>query len=182
MYIKNLRYSSICAKTYITTETIMPQCFNFLLDKNTKILIIGTMPGEASLKAGQYYAHPRNCFWRIIADSLNNGVAFSDYKAKTHFLCAHGIGLWDNLKFCYRQGSLDSQIRQEIPNDFESLLPKYPNIKVLLFNGQKSFAFFKKYHPLLLSQISYQILPSTSPANAAMSYAAKLSAWQQALN
>ena len=159
----------------------MPQCFNFLLDKNTKILIIGTMPGEASLKAGQYYAHPRNCFWRIIADSLNNGMTFSDYAAKMHFLRSHGIGLWDNLKFCYRQGSLDSQIRQEIPNDFESLLQKYPNIKLLLFNGQKSFSFFKKYHPLLLSQSSYRILPSTSPVNAAISYAAKLQLWQQAL-
>ncbi len=160
----------------------MPTSFNYLIDDNTRILIIGTMPGEASLKAGEYYAHPRNAFWHIIADSFNNGVAFADYQSKKAYLKKYHIGLWDNLKFCQRQGSLDSQISQETPNDFETLLQNYPNIKLLLFNGQKSFAFFKKYHPLLLSQISYRILPSTSPANATQSYAEKLRAWRQFLN
>ena len=160
----------------------MPTSFNYLIDDKTRILVIGTIPGEASLKAGEYYAHPRNAFWQIIADSFNNGVAFADYQSKKTCLKKYHIGLWDNLKFCQRQGSLDSQISQETPNDFETLLQNYPNIKLLLFNGQKSFAFFKKYHPLLLSQISYRILPSTSPANATQSYAEKLRAWHQALN
>ena len=159
----------------------MPQSFAQLVNKNTRILILGTMPGEASLKAQEYYAHPRNIFWRIMADVFNAGAGFADYQAKTQCLLSHNVGLWDNLQYCERQGSLDSDIRREIPNDMESLLAANPQIDMILFNGQKSYDFFKKYHQPLLKSLNCQIMPSTSPANARLSYAQKLAAWRQAL-
>ena len=89
--------------------------------------------------------------------------------------------MWDNLKACEREGSLDSDIKQAEPNDFEKLLLEFPNIKKLLFNGQKSFAFFKKYHPKLLEKYEYAVLPSTSPANARLSFTEKLEQWKREL-
>lgn len=159
----------------------MPQSFAQLVNKNTRILILGTMPGEASLKAQEYYAHPRNIFWRIMADIFNAGAGFADYQAKTQCLLSHNVGLWDNLQYCERQGSLDSDIRREIPNDIETLLAANPQIDMILCNGQKSYDFFKKYHQPLLKSLNCQIMPSTSPANARLSYAQKLAAWCQAL-
>ncbi len=157
----------------------MPHSFAPLLDKNTKTMIIGTMPGVASLEAGEYYAHPRNAFWLIMARLFNNGASFSDYEEKKSCLLAHGIGLWDNLQYCERSGSLDSNIKSEISNDFETLLKKYPNVQKLLFNGQKSFQFFKKFHPELLALMKYHSLPSTSPANAMLKFEDKLAEWEK---
>lgn len=159
----------------------MLKSFDSLLNETTHTLILGTMPGEASLKAQEYYAYPHNAFWHIMADIFNNGNAFASYQDKTACLLANGIGLWDNLQYCDREGSLDSDICNEIPNDFETLLKKNRQISKLLFNGQKSFAFFKKYHAPLLKQINWQILPSTSPANARLNYATKLNLWREAL-
>lgn len=159
----------------------MLQSFDYIADSESRILIVGTMPGEASLSAGQYYAHPRNVFWNIIADVFNNGRELTDYDVKRDCLLTHGVGLWDSLKYCERPGSLDSNIRNESPNDFNGLLQMYPQIRVLLFNGQKAFSFFKKYHAPLLQTINYQVLPSTSPANARLNYQQKLELWRQAL-
>lgn len=159
----------------------MLKSFDFLLNETTHTLILGTMPGVASLNAQEYYAYPHNAFWHIMADVFNKGNDFASYQDKTACLLANGIGLWDNLQYCDREGSLDSGICNEIPNDFETLLNENKQIKRLLFNGQKSFAFFKKYHAPLLKQINWQILPSTSPANARLSYQGKLSIWYDAL-
>lgn len=157
----------------------MPQSFAPLIDEKTKILIIGTMPGIASLDAAEYYAHPRNAFWKIISETFNNGQMFQSYEKKKNCLLAHGIGLWDNLQYCERNGSLDSNIRKEVPNDFETLLAQYPKVQKLLFNGQKSFQFFKKYHSGLLEELEYYTLPSTSPANATLCFDTKLAEWQK---
>lgn len=160
----------------------MPCSFEALINKNTKILIIGTMPGIASLEALQYYAHPRNALWMIIAELFNNGKNFKDYQEKKDCLKKHGIGLWDSLQSCSRPGSLDSDIKNAIPNDFEAKLEEHPQIIKLLFNGAKSFEFFKKHHAQILSQINYEILPSTSPANATISYTQKLEKWRNGFN
>ncbi len=157
----------------------MPKSFAPLLDENTKTMIIGTMPSVASLEAGEYYAHPRNAFWLIMARLFNNGATYSNYEEKKSCLLAQGIGLWDNLQYCERSGSLDSNIKSEIPNDFETLLKKYPNVQKLLFNGQKSFQFFKKFHPKLLAQLECHSLPSTSPANATLRFEDKLQVWKK---
>lgn len=159
----------------------MPNSFDYIANSDSQVLIIGTMPSVASLQAGEYYAHPRNAFWLIIAEIFNRGRPFSDFAAKKRCLLANGIALWDSLSFCERTGSLDSNIKNEYPNDFNRLLQDYPQIKLLLFNGQKAFAFFKKYHAPLLSKIDYKILPSTSPANAQISYQQKSKIWQAAL-
>lgn len=159
----------------------MPQCFPPLIDNNAKILIIGTMPSVKSLAAEEYYAHPRNAFWKIIATLFNNSADFSDFSEKKACILAHHLALWDNLRFCEREGSLDSNIKNMIPNDFESLLKKYPHICRLIFNGQKSFQIFKRFHSELLEKYQYFVLPSTSPAHASLSFDKKLSLWHKAL-
>lgn len=160
----------------------MLESFEPIVNQNTTFLVIGTMPGIASLDAQEYYAHPRNAFWRIIAELFNKGSDFTDYQSKKNCVLTHGIGIWDSLQFCRREGSLDSNITDEAPNDFPSLLAQYPQIKKLLFNGQSAYKFFKKYHSGLLSTVPYEILPSTSPANAGKTFEAKLEIWRQALN
>lgn len=159
----------------------MLKSFDYIINKKTHTLVIGTMPGVASLAAAEYYAHPRNAFWTIISDIFNDGHAFKNYQEKISCLLKFGIGLWDNLQYCEREGSLDGNITNELPNDFETLLWQNPQIKCLLFNGQKSFAFFKKYHEPLLHQVEWRLMPSTSPANARLTYDDKLKIWQSAL-
>ncbi len=159
----------------------MLQCFPPLIDDNAQILIIGTMPSVKSLDRKEYYAHPRNAFWKIIATLFNNGSDFSDFAEKKACILKNHLALWDNLKFCERQGSLDSNIKNMIPNDFETLLKTHPHISHLIFNGKKSFQIFKKFHPNLLEKYPYFILPSTSPANATLSVDKKFSLWQDAL-
>lgn len=156
----------------------MPVSFAPVVDDKTEILIIGTIPSVASLQAQEYYAFKHNAFWKIIAD-ISRTPEFKNYQHKLNVLAALHLGLWDNLQFCEREGSLDSQIYNEIPNNFEKLLIKYPQIHKLLFNGQKSYQFFKKYQSKLLNKYSYAVLPSTSPANATMSYTKKLELWRQ---
>lgn len=159
----------------------MAESFAPLIDEQTEILIIGTMPGIKSLEEAQYYAHPRNAMWHIISRLYNKNAGFASYQQKTECLLKNRIGMWDNLQYCERCGSLDSNIKNEIPNDFEQLLQQYPKVKKLLFNGQKSFQFFKKYHPALLEQYQYCVMPSTSPANASQKTEFKFEIWRKEL-
>ncbi|MEO8239700.1 MAG: DNA-deoxyinosine glycosylase [Flavobacterium sp.] len=142
------------------------------------ILILGTMPGTKSLEIQQYYGHSRNNFWRFMFEILNEDFS-ADYETKKRLLLQNKIALWDVLQFCERIGSLDSAIKNEITNDFELFLKQNPNIKAIIFNGQKAAAFFKKY-VTLKKDSSYQLitLPSTSPANAGKSFEAKLNEWK----
>lgn len=151
-----------------------------LIDGKTRFLIIGTMPGEASLAAGEYYAYRYNSFWRIIG-SLS-GENIDSYEDKKKALKKLSGGLWDSLRLCERQGSLDSAIRCEVPNDFETLLQEYPAVHRLFFNGSAAFRYFRKYHKQLLLKYAYTVLPSTSPANAKMSFSEKLAVWQKELS
>lgn len=151
------------------------------INKNTKIMVIGTMPGKESLRQHQYYAYERNAFWKIISELFNNGETFADYKQKINCLLENGIGLWDSLQYCERETSLDSDIKNEQPNDFETLLKENPRVVFLVFNGQKAFKFFKQFHQELLNNIRYEILPSTSPANASIPFQIKLEKWKNTL-
>ena len=159
----------------------MIECFPPIIDEDSQILIIGTMPSVKSLDAREYYAHPRNAFWKIMAMRYLNGAEFSNFAEKKACILAHQLALWDNLRFCERNGSLDSNIKNMIPNDFESLLQNHPHICRLIFNGQKSFQIFKKFHPELLEKYQHFVLPSTSPANATLSFEKKFVLWQEAL-
>lgn len=155
--------------------------FKYFVNANTKVLVIGTMPGKKSIEKQQYYANERNIFWKIISIVFSDGNDFESYIEKLNFLKKYNIGLWDSLKFCEREGSLDSNIKNEFPNDFKTLLTKYPKINRLLFNGNSSYNFFKKYNYNLLKEYRYFILPSTSPSNASLTFEYKLWKWRIAL-
>lgn len=147
----------------------MTKCKSFSpsINKNSKILILGSMPGVKSLTEQQYYAHPQNRFWKLMAlICKNKNLQNSDYKTKLKILLKNGFALWDVIRSCDRSGSLDSDIKNEIPNDIKGLLYKYPNIKKIYLNGNKSYSAFKKYFPELLTEYNCTKMPSTSPANA----------------
>ncbi len=162
-----------------------------LADVNARVLVLGSMPGIVSLQAVQYYAHPRNVFWRLM-EHLFGIPADADYSSRLELLLAQGVGLWDVLQHCQRVGSLDSNIRgsSEIPNDFGGFLAKHPHIHSIYFNGRKAEqVFHRKALPLILqqrpqladrlSEIALIGLPSTSPAMASLGFSAKLERWQQ---
>ncbi len=142
-------------------------------------LILGSMPGVASLEAGQYYAYGRNAFWKIIGDLYGAGPEL-DYQSRLKILSDRRIALWDVIKNCHRPGSLDSSIAEAglITNDFTHFFSQHSQITRVYFNGLKAASLFnKKVLPLIDKEIEYHLLPSTSPANAATDYAAKLQAW-----
>lgn len=157
----------------------MLKSFPPLIGPQTRILIIGSMPGQASLRAQEYYAYKHNQFWRIIFDIFEQGRRPQNYEDKKNVILAHGLGLWDSLARCKRTGSLDSHITEHTPNDFPSLFKQYPLIGTLLFNGQASFGFYKKAFGL--PRCRFEVLPSTSPAHATRTYQDKLLCWRHAL-
>lgn len=159
----------------------MLQSFDYIADKQTTTLIIGSMPGVASLDAVEYYAHKHNLFWRFVFEAFNAEFNSPSYAEKISLLTAHHFGLWDAAKNCIREGSLDTNIKNVIPNDFKLLFAQYPNIKRLLFNGQKAFQLFKRFHPEFLQKMKYEILPSTSPANASIPLIERRRVWIEAL-
>ena len=146
------------------------------------VLILGTMPGKVSLREQQYYAHPRNAFWRIVGEILGFN-AESTYPDRASSLSASGTALWDVLKSCTRESSLDSDIDMDtiVPNDFATFFAGHPHICRICFNGAKAEDLYRKYvRPLLADQaeMEYVRLPSTSPANAAIPFAEKVRAWR----
>lgn len=146
-------------------------------------LILGSMPGKASLAAGQYYAHPRNFFWRII-ETLFDIPADLPYEERCQRLAEQGVALWDVLRTCTRSSSLDSDILEAsiVPQDFEGFLRAHPRIDVIFFNGAKAESVWRRHvAPALpdgLAAIPTVRLPSTSPANASIPYPVKLRQWQ----
>jgi hypoxanthine-DNA glycosylase len=146
-----------------------------IVNSETKILILGTIPGVASLAKQEYYGHPRNHFWTILFQLLNTTPVPGVFEEKVKTLQNHKIGLWDVLKNCQRQGSLDIHIKNPLVNDFEGLLKQFPTINKIVFNGKESHKyFFKKFGQI--QGITYYVMPSTSPANT-MSFEKKLEIW-----
>jgi len=149
-----------------------------IIDENARILILGSIPGQESLRKQEYYANPRNHFWKILFDLIGAQLPRA-YSQRVLLIKKHGIGLWDVIESCSRQGSLDSNIKHENPNDFNWLFSKYPNIKSVFFNGAKAYEVYKKKIGFdLLSGINYEKLPSTSPANT-QTYDKKLEEWKK---
>jgi double-stranded uracil-DNA glycosylase len=141
------------------------------------------MPGKVSLSAAQYYAHPRNLFWRFMEELL--GISQQvPYSERCEMLRENGVALWDTLKTCTRTSSLDSDIEDAtiVPNDFSSFLSLHPKIRMIYFNGAKSESvFLKRVAPTLgqsLIGIERKRLPSTSPANASIPLDVKLDQWR----
>ena len=166
----------------------MPHVRSFapIADARARVLILGSMPGKASLAAGQYYAHAQNLFWHILGE-VTGAVPSLPYAARAGALKARGIALWDVLESCAREGSLDSDIDDATisANDFVSFYRAHPRIAHVFFNGAKAEACYRKYVLPSLGDTrappSYRRLPSTSPANASMSRARRQRAWKQAL-
>lgn len=137
------------------------------------------MPGERSLIEQQYYANKQNAFWRIMFDTFNQGQQLTLYPDKIALLKANNIALWDVFAACEREGSLDSNIKNGVLNNFEMLFKAFSNIQLVLFNGGTSYSSLKK-NIVHLNGISYQIMPSTSPAHT-MAYQSKFLIWQNTL-
>jgi hypoxanthine-DNA glycosylase len=143
---------------------------------NTRILILGSFPGARSLAAQQYYAHPRNQFWRLVSQLVGEDLASLPYNDRLPRLLAHRFGLWDVLAACEREGSLDSAIRKPAANDFDRLRHLCPALETVGFNGQASGKFAPQFE-----QAGYRtvVLPSSSPAHMAMTFEQKLEYWRE---
>ncbi len=164
----------------------MNQVYSFppVVGTSPKVLVLGSMPGKRSLDAGQYYAHPRNGFWPIMAEIVGFDVN-APYVQRLEGLAGAGIALWDVLHSCVRPGSADNAIQNgtRVPNDFDSLFRDNPGIERICFNGAEAEKSFRRYVMPGLSGDSrrYLRLPSTSPAYAVLSLRQKLEAWRVGL-
>lgn len=163
----------------------MKQAFPPIIGEQSTSLILGSMPGEASLAAQQYYALPRNAFWGIMGE-LYGAPYELPYSQRVAILLDAGVAVWDVLAACERQGSLDSAIVADtlVANDFAAFLQRYPNIRRILFNGKSVRDLFRRHvlsAQVLRDKLEYVVLPSTSPANARLSFAEKLQQWREAL-
>jgi len=151
------------------------------------VLVLGSMPGKASLKAQQYYAHPRNSFWFII-EQLFAVKAPVNYQEKKQLLLNNNVAVWDVLKACSREGSLDSSIQRDsvVANDFDMFFDQYKNITHVFFNGVTAEKEFIKHvmslQQMKTRQLAFKRLPSTSPAHAAMNREQKLTEWRAIAN
>lgn len=152
------------------------------VNQDSTILILGSMPGIRSLAIQQYYAHKQNRFWPLLSMILAEEPQ-AIYKDKLAMLLRHNIALWDSLCLCERDGSLDTAIKEERPNDFPTFFREYPQINKVCFNGIAASRLFQKHYNTLLAdlQIEAITLPSTSPANARWHLEKLLPIWQQAL-
>lgn len=146
-----------------------------VLDQHTRILILGSFPGEASLAAQQYYAHPRNQFWRLLSAVLGDDLVSLPYERRLEQLLSHRIGLWDVIALCEREGSLDTAIRRAQANDFACLKEQAPGLFRVCFNGKTSGKFAPRFAEAGFDTL---VLPSSSPANAQFSFEQKLGQWK----
>jgi hypoxanthine-DNA glycosylase len=150
-----------------------------LVSSRTRLLVLGSFPGAASLAAQQYYGHPQNHFWKILKALWPpgpQGTGPDAYRIRSEWLLSKGLGLWDVYAACEREGSLDSAIRNAQVNDLAGLRRLCPALEAIAHNGGESFKHSK--HTLLLGLPVYK-LPSTSPANASWSFERKLAAWRE---
>lgn len=159
--------------------------FDPVAGPDARVLILGTLPGAASLAAGQYYAHPRNAFWMVMEAVAGAGPSLP-YEERLHRLVEHRVALWDVCAAATRPGSLDSSILTASVelNDFDAFLRAHPAIQRICFNGGKAAALFRPVSRQLntrLADVTCITLPSTSPAHAAMPLELKIEVWQSAL-
>lgn len=146
---------------------------------DARLLIMGSFPGEASLAAQQYYAHPRNQFWRLLSGVLDDDFASPRYEDRLAKLARHRIGLWDVIIACERKGSLDSAIRRAQAADFSILHGGFPALRTIAFNGKTSGRFAPQFEAAGFRTV---ILPSSSPAYAQLSFEEKLVRWRTLLS
>jgi len=140
------------------------------------VLVLGTLPGEESLRRLEYYAHPRNLLWPIVF-GLFGETPSADYAARLDFVKARRIALWDVCEMAERRMSADAEIRREVPNAIGDLLDAHPGIVAVAFNGSGARRLYDR-HFARRPSLTYLALPSTSPAHARLGFAEKLALWQ----
>ena len=147
----------------------MLQGLSAFVPADSRVLILGSMPSVASLKASFYYAHPQNRFFKLLGAFLNQDLESTDER-KVALTEAH-IALFDVIRSCSREGSLDSAITDVVPNDIAAFIRQYPSLKMIVTNGALSKKLFWRFNPGLADDCSLKIIhnPSTSPANASYS-------------
>lgn len=147
-----------------------------VVEPKTRVLILGSLPGERSLAERRYYAHPQNQFWRLVGSVIERDLAAMPYNERLEALLAAGIGLWDTVASATRRGSLDAAIREAEHNPLAELVLSLPGLRAVAFNGATSArigrSLLEESHCRLLT------LPSSSPAYAAMPFAEKLRLWR----
>ena len=149
-----------------------------VVDQNTRVLILGSLPGEASLAAGQYYANPRNAFWRLLETVLDEALVALPYEERLSRLLGRGVGLWDVVAEAERRGSLDTAILNPSPNDLLALVETLPALQAVAFNGGTSAKLGSRLLAPLSGRLALIALPSSSPAHAARSFQDKAAAWR----
>ena len=156
-----------------------------VFDARAKVLILGSLPGDESLRRREYYGHPRNQFWALLGAVFGQNLGRCEYQRKCAFLLRERIALWDVLQAAERHGSLDTAIRKERPNDLPTLIGELPRLRAVGCNGGKAHQSFRRHFGAWLNEspreISLVRLPSSSPAYAAMPLEAKVWRWQQFL-
>ncbi|HKT99789.1 MAG TPA: DNA-deoxyinosine glycosylase [Paraburkholderia sp.] len=157
----------------------LKRCFAPVVDAHTRVLVLGSLPGEASLAHQQYYAHKQNRFWKLIGDVIERDLSAMAYPARLAALLEHRVGLWDVVAEARRIGSLDSRIRNHASNDLIALVETLPNLVAIAFNGGVAAKIGVQALGETATRYKLIRLPSSSPAYAAVSYEAKLENWRQ---
>jgi hypoxanthine-DNA glycosylase len=152
------------------------RCFDPVVDARTRLLILGSLPGDKSLAAQQYYGNPQNRFWMLMSEVIGVTLVPLDYGSRLQALLDHRVGLWDVVAQAHRPGSLDSRIRARDDNDLCGLLASYPNIEAIAFNGGTAAKLGLKVLGAHVCRYQIHTLPSSSPAYT-LPYADKLGQW-----
>ena len=166
-------------RTALDLAAVTPAKRSFppVVDGRARALVLGTLPGEESLRRQEYYAHPRNLFWPILF-ALFGASPAADYQAKLAFAMAQQVALWDVCALGEREASADATIRREAPNTIDRLLDAHPLIRAVAFNGTGARRLYDRHFPRR-HNLAYLALPSTSPAHARLDFAAKLGRWSE---
>lgn len=154
------------------------RCFDPVVDVNTRVLILGSLPGDVSLIHQQYYAHKQNKFWKLVGDVIERDLVGMDYPLRLETLLENHIGLWDVVAKARRVGSLDSHIRDHAKNDLVALVDTLPNLATIAFNGGTSARIGTNALGNRAEQYRLLRLPSSSPAYASLTYAEKWAVWR----
>ncbi|HEV2568734.1 DNA-deoxyinosine glycosylase [Sphingomonas sp.] len=152
--------------------------FPAVVDAHTHTLLLGSLPGAASLAARRYYAHPRNQFWRLMGDVSGLPLPELSYQERLQALLSRGVGLWDVVADAERQGSLDAAIKNPAANDLQSLVLSLPSLRLIAFNGGTAGRIGTSALGRLANRYRFLVLPSSSPAHA-IPYERKLERWRQ---
>ena len=156
-------------------ESAPKRCFAPVIDIRTRLLVLGSLPGEASLAAGRYYAHPRNQFWALIGTAAGIELAALAYEERLERLLEAGIGLWDVIASAARRGSLDAAIRDPVPNALGALVAGLPKLRAVAFNGSTAARIGRRALECN-EELALVDLPSSSPARA-MPFESKRDEW-----